>query len=85
MDSPQRLKKEKIILLSTFATCGNEESKFIQEQEASGLLNQLGNRYHYWEIFCSKCIAMNDKINKFSLAGDRFMPMMHLRQLDLCI
>ena len=51
--------------------CGDEKSKFIQEQKASGLLNQLDIRHHYWEIFL--------------LAGDRFMPMMHLWQLDLSI
>ena len=76
---------EKVILLPTFAMCGNEKSKFVQEQEASGLLNQLGIRYRYWEIFCSKCIIMNNRINKSLLTGDRFMPIMHLRQLDLCI
>ena len=31
-------------------------------------------------MFCFKCIKMKDIINKFLLAGDKFMPEMHLRQ-----
>ena len=35
-------------------------------------------------MFCFKCsfieYEMNDTVNKFLLAGDKFMPEMHLRQ-----
>ena len=31
-------------------------------------------------IFCLNCIKMNDFVNKFLLAGDKFMPEMHLKQ-----
>ena len=31
-------------------------------------------------MFCSKSTKMNNVINKFLLAGDRFIPEMHLRQ-----
>ena len=35
-------------------------------------------------IFCLKlpanCIKMNEIVNKFLLAGDKFMPEMHLKQ-----
>ena len=31
-------------------------------------------------IFCLKCIKMNDFVNKFLLACDKFMPEMHLKQ-----
>ena len=30
------------MLLSNFAVCDSKKSKFIKEQEASGLLNSLG-------------------------------------------
>ena len=32
----------KAIILSTYAICGNKKSKFIKEQEAKGLLSNLG-------------------------------------------
>ena len=32
----------KAIILSTCAICGSEKSKFIKEQEAKGLLSNLG-------------------------------------------
>ena len=34
----------KAIILSTCAICGSKKSKFIKEQEAKGLLNNLGLR-----------------------------------------
>ena len=34
----------KAIVLSTCATCGSKKSKFIKEQEAEGLLSNLGLR-----------------------------------------
>ena len=32
----------KAIILSTFAICGSKKSKFIKQQEAKGLLRNLG-------------------------------------------
>ena len=32
----------KAIILSTYAICGSKKSKFIKEQEAKGLLSNLG-------------------------------------------
>ena len=32
-------------------------------------------------ISCFKIIKMNEIVNKFFLAGDKFMPEMHLKQL----
>ena len=32
----------KVIILSTCAICGSKKSKFIKEQEAKGLLSNLG-------------------------------------------
>ena len=37
-----RRKNERIILLSKCARCNSEKSKYIKEEEASGLLNDLG-------------------------------------------
>ena len=34
----------KAMILSTCAICGSKKSKFIKEQEAKGLLNNLGLR-----------------------------------------
>ena len=31
-------------------------------------------------MFCSKVYTMNETVNKFSLAGDKFMPEMYLKQ-----
>ena len=31
-------------------------------------------------IFCSKCLKINNIINKLLLAGDKFIPDMYLRQ-----
>ena len=39
-----KTKYKKIMLLPRFAVCGNEKSKFIKDQEASGLLSKLGIR-----------------------------------------
>ena len=37
-----RTKNRKIMILSKFAVCDSKKSKFIKEQEASGLLSSLG-------------------------------------------
>ena len=34
-------------------------------------------------IFCSKLYKMNEIVNKFLLADDKFMPEMHLKQPGL--
>ena len=31
-------------------------------------------------MFCLGCIKVNEIVNKFLLAGDKFMPEMHLKQ-----
>ena len=38
----ERTKNERIMLLSKCAACDGKKSKFIKEQEASGLLSSLG-------------------------------------------
>ena len=70
------------MILSKCAICGNKKSKFIKEQQAKGLLRNLGLRTPSNKIPILGVIKykMNNLINKFLLAGDKFMPEMHLRQ-----
>ena len=67
------------------ATSGRKKSIFIKNQEAKGLLSNLGLKTPlnkvpilgdilFWEY------KMNEIVNKFLLAGDKFMPEMHLKQ-----
>ena len=39
-----KTKNEKIMLSSNFTVCGSKKSRFIEEQEATGLLSSLGIR-----------------------------------------
>ena len=70
---------------SKCSICNNKKSTFISQ--GSGLFNSLGlntpqNRMKmlYGMLLDNKIINMNNIINKFLLAGDKFMPEMHLRQ-----
>ena len=75
------------MILSKCAIYGSKKSRFFKNQEAKGLLNNLGVRTPLSKvpilvIFCFKLvrIKMNEVSNKFLLAGDKFMPEMHLKQ-----
>ena len=73
------------MILSTCAICGSKKSKFIKEQEAKGLLSNLGLRTPLNKIPVLGDIVlikykMNNAINKLLLAGDKIMPEIHLRQ-----
>ena len=62
------------MMLSRCSICNNKKSIFVSQ--GSGWLDSLGlntpqNRMKY---------IINNIINKFLLAGDKFMPEMHLRQ-----
>ena len=75
----------KAMILSTCAIYGSKKSKFIKEQQAKGLLSNLGLRTPLNKIPVLGDIAlikdkMNNTINKLLLAGDKFMPEIHLRQ-----
>ena len=70
----------------------NKKSKFIKQQEASGFLSSLGIKttsnkiplvgrlsfYRHQQV--NARYKMNEIVNKFLLAGNKFMPEMHLRQ-----
>ena len=72
-----------------------KKSRFIRNQEAKGLLINLGLRTPlskitflgdilFWMQFCWVQLRWeykkNEIVNKFLLAGDKFMPEMHLKQ-----
>ena len=60
------------MLLSKCAICGSKKSRFTKTQEASGISSSLGLRAPL-----SKVSLLGDI---FLLAGDKFMPEMHLKQ-----
>ena len=76
------------MILSKCAIRGSKKSRFIKNQEAKGFLSKLGIRTPlskvpmlgdilFWMQFHWMCIKINEIVNKFLLAGDRFMPEMH--------
>ena len=65
--------------------CGSKKSIFVKEQEAKGLLSNLGMKVPWSKIpllnvFVLRCMKMNGTVNKFLLVGDTFTPEMHLKQ-----
>ena len=70
---------------SKFSVRGIKKSIFIKEQEAEGLLSSLGLETPLRKVPLLGDILfwvykMNEIVNKFLLAGDKFMPEMHLNQ-----
>ena len=66
--------------------CNSKKSKFLKEQEARGLLSKLTgvkipvlNDLPLTNILFWK-YKINAIVNKFLLAGDKFIPEMHLKQ-----
>ena len=74
------------MILSKCAICGSKKSRFIKNQEAKGLLSNLCLRTPLSKVttLCDFLLWMykkvNEIVNKFLLAGDRFMSEMHLKQ-----
>ena len=68
------------MLLSKCAVCNSKKSKFPKEQEARGLLS-FGIRTTSSQIpLLGKRYKTNEILNKFLLAGDKFMPEIDLKQ-----
>ena len=72
------------MLLSKYVSCCSKKSRFIKDQETSGFLSSLEVRtcldkisFFGFVLFCR--YKMNEIINKFLLAVDKFMSEMHLR------
>ena len=70
-----KTKNRKIMLISKCLVCNSKNSKFIKEQEAKGLLSDLPILNSLFQKYQMKAI-----VNKLLLAGDNFMPEMHLTQ-----
>ena len=74
------------MILSKCTICGSKNSRFIKNQDAKGLLSNLGIKTPLSKVPISgdflfwMCIKMNEIANKFLLAGNTFMPEMHLKQ-----
>ena len=78
-----KTKNNRLIMQSKCSDCGIKKSRFVKEQEAMGLLSNLGIKIPLSKIpllNVLKCIKMNQIVNKFLLADDKFMPKTHLRQ-----
>ena len=77
------------MILSKCAKCGSKKSRFIKNQEAKGLLSNLGIRTPLskvpilgdilFQTSCKAMYKMNEIVNKCLLPGDKFMPEMHLK------
>ena len=76
------------MILSKCTIRGSKKSRFIKNQEAKGFLSKLGIRTPlskvpmlgdilFWMQFHWMWIKISEIVNKFLLAGDRFMPEMH--------
>ena len=75
----------KTMLLSKCSICDSKKSKFIKNQEAKGLLSNLGIKTPLSKVpilgdILFSMYKMNEIVNKLLLAGDKFMPEMHLKQ-----
>ena len=79
------------MVLSKCAVCSSKESRCIKNQEAKGLLSSLGVRTPlskvpilgdilFWICMLNCIWKMKEIVNRFLLAGDKFMPEMHLKQ-----
>ena len=80
----------KTMILSKCAIYSNKNSRFIKKQEAKAILSNLGLRTPLskvpllGDILLLSTISLeyekNEIVNTFLLAGDKFMPEMHLKQ-----
>ena len=64
----KKTKNGRLTLLPKCAVCSSKKSSFIKEQEAKELMSSLGIK-----------TPLSKVPNKFLLAGDKFMPEMHLK------
>ena len=77
---------DRTMVLSKCAICGSKKSRFIKNQEAKGLLSNLGIKTPLCkvpilgDILFWMHIKMNEIVNNFLLAGNKFMPEMHLKE-----
>ena len=83
-DIDPKMVKTKNNRLLMQSKCGTKKARFVKEQDAKGLLRQLGIKTPLSKIPLLNVLfyvyKMDEIINKFLLVGDKFMPEMHLRQ-----
>ena len=75
----------KTTILSKCAIYVSKKSRFIKNQEAKGLLSNLVlgtplSKVPLLDYILFWLYKMNETVNKFLFAGDKFMPEMHLKQ-----
>ena len=79
-----KTKSDRLIMQSKCPDCGIKTSRFMKEQETKYLLGNLGIKALSSKIplfhFVLRCIIMNEIVNKFLLAGDKFIPELHFKQ-----
>ena len=75
------------MLLSKCAICGSKKWRYIKNEEAKGLLRNLGIKTPLGKVpilgdilFLRVRIKMNEIVSMFLLVGDKYMPEMHLKQ-----
>ena len=73
------------MLLSNCVMCNSKKPRFIKNQEAKGLSRNIGIKTTLSKVPVLGDIffwtyKMNEIVNMFLLAGDKFMPEMHLKQ-----
>ena len=92
-----KTKNGKTVLSSKCAVCGSKVSRFMKEQESSGILSSLGlkttlSKIPFYNDVFFKFIEYNDFnshyqyrmnqiVNKVLLKGDKLVPEIHLQQL----
>ena len=71
-----------LTMQSKCPVCRIKKSRFVKEQEAKGLLSNLGIKTPLSKIPLLNIliVKMNEIVNKILLVGDKFMPEMHLKQ-----
>ena len=78
-----RTKNNRLIMQAKCSFCGIKESRFVKKQEANGLLSNSVIKIPLSKIPLLNVILsvkMNEIVNNFLLAGDKFMPGMHLKE-----
>ena len=72
-----------MMLLSNCAVCSSKKLRFITEQEVSRIVSSSAKSFSKTPLVGPILFyryKMNEKINKFLLDGDKFMPEMCLSQ-----
>ena len=71
-----RREKKRLIMQSKCSVCGIKKRRFVKEQEAKGLLSNLGMKTPLSKIplLNALSVKMNEIGNRFLLVGDNFMP-----------